>query len=90
MVRVLSPARCAEEVLTVRIQGYSWESPKKAWSRGGRGGSEKGALALWVPRRGLSSPAAFGPNPLTMMEKTKATMLMGYAGQKQEKMLSHR
>lgn len=38
----------------------------------------------------LSFAALLVPTPLTMMEKTKATMLTGYAGQKQETMVSHR
>ena len=41
-------------------------------------------------RLGLPSLVASDPNLLTMMEKTKATMLMGYAGQKHETMVSHR
>lgn len=39
---------------------------------------------------GLLCLAAAGSNLLTMMEKTKATMLMGYAGQKHATMASHR
>lgn len=55
-------------------------------SRVERAGSPGGAQ-----RHPLSHPLSPpGPNPLTMMEKTKATMLMGYAGQKHETMASHR
>lgn len=41
-------------------------------------------------QRGPSLPRPSLPPPLTMMEKTKAAMLTGYAGQKQDKMLSHK
>lgn len=66
---------------------------KPPGARGNREGSLGGCAgspgaAQRCPCR--PSLAARGPNPLTMMEKTKATMLMGYAGQKQETMASHR
>lgn len=59
---------------------------RKEGSRVERAGSPRGAQ-----RHPLSHPLSPpGPNPLTMTEKTKATMLMGYAGQKHETMASHR
>lgn len=57
-----------------------------------RKGAAESALGAQRRQRlpGLPSLATLGPNSLTMMEKTKATMLMGYAGQKHETMASHK
>lgn len=74
------------------LVGRQLREPEEGVEEGrtrGRGGREP-QKALGGPRESLSFQAASGPNTLTMMEKTKATMLMGYAGQKQETMVSHR
>lgn len=64
---------------------------RKGAAEGGECEESPGGSSRRVSTRpGLSSLAAAGPRSLTMMEKTKATMLMGYAGQKQETMASHR
>lgn len=52
------------------------DGPGQAW---------RGSAALISPLQRL-----LVPTQLTMIEKTKATMLIGYAGQKHETMESHR
>lgn len=77
------PEKGEEEVQRTRKTAQGGEE----WSCAERAGSPGGA------RRHLpcpTPPSPPGPNALTMMEKTKATMLMGYAGQKHETMASHR